>query len=67
MLTEAQEKVLTFIDEFRAANQYPPTRREIARHFGWASENAAEQHLRALEAKGRVKINRGVARGLVVV
>jgi repressor LexA len=67
MLTDVQSKVLTFIDEFRAANQYPPTRREIARHFGWSSDNAAEMHLQALERKGRIRINRGVARGLVVV
>lgn len=67
MLTDTQAKVLNFIDEFRAQNQYPPTRREISRHFGWSSDNAAEEHLRALEAKGRVRINRGVARGLVVL
>jgi repressor LexA len=67
MLTEAQEKVLAFIEQFRSVNQYPPTRREIARNFGWSSDNAAEEHLQALEKKGRIRINRGVARGLVVV
>ena len=67
MLTKAQKQVLAFIDKFKAENHYPPTRHEIALHFGWASDNAAEAHLKALEKKGCIRINRGVARGLVVV
>ena len=44
----------------------PPTRAEIAAHFGFRSSNAAEDHLRALEKKGHVFLKPNCARGIYV-
>lgn len=38
-LTEAQARVLAFIGTYIGSNGYPPTRSEIAAHFGFASIN----------------------------
>jgi repressor LexA len=51
-LTERQAAVLSFIQSFVRLHGYPPTFREIARHFGYASTNAVTGHLQALERKG---------------
>lgn len=67
MLTDQQAAVLSYIEDFIGNFQYPPTRAEIARAFGWKSANAAEEHLRAIERKGRIELVPGVARGLRVV
>lgn len=69
-LTAQQAKVLVFIRDFAAANGSAPTRKEIARNFGWASANAAETHVVALARKGYVELPAGdyrVARGIRVV
>ncbi len=66
-LTSRQEQVVNFITKFQSGHGYPPTRREIADEFGFKSANAAEDHLRALEKKGAVILQKGVARGLVVL
>ena len=46
---------------------FPPTRAEIAVHFGFSSPNAAEDHLRALERKGAIEILPGASRGLRIL
>lgn len=61
-LTQTQAAVLAFINEFRREQQCPPTRREIADHFGWRSANAAEDHLQALQRKGAIWLKPGRAR-----
>lgn len=66
-LTWRQAQVLDFISKFMGEAQRPPTRAEIARHFGWASANAAEDVLTALQRKGAVRLIRGTARGIEVV
>ena len=60
----AQANVLTYLRDYLAANGYPPTRREIAGHCGFASQNAAQGHLEALARKGAIGIRPGLARGL---
>lgn len=50
-LTDRQAQVLSFINTFRRAEQCNPTCAEIATNFGFASVNAASEHLRALERK----------------
>ena len=66
-LTEQQAKVLDYINEYRREFQCAPTQIEIARHFGWSSQNSAECHLQAMERKGVIVRRRGVARGILVV
>ena len=54
MLTEKQEAILDFIRRVQVERGVPPSTREIQRHFGYGSQNAAMNHLRALVRKGRL-------------
>ena len=63
-LTTRQKEILTFISQFIEKNKFPPTRSELSAHFGFRSPNAAEAHLRALEKKSVIGIERGAARGI---
>ncbi len=65
MLTPAQSSVLAFIRSHIAIRGRPPTRKEIAKAFGYASDNAAQEHVRALERKGHITLTGG-ARGIRV-
>ena len=63
-LTARQQQVLDFITTAVTEAGLPPTRVEIARHFGFRSINAAEQHLRALARKGVIDLMAGTSRGI---
>jgi repressor LexA len=63
-LTPRQAEILQLIRDTIEETGFPPTRMEIARMLGFASPNAAEEHLRALERKGAIEILDGTARGL---
>jgi repressor LexA len=66
-LTAKQKQILRFISEFIENNKFPPTRAELAAHFGFRSPNAAEAHLRALESKSMIGIERRAARGITLL
>lgn len=60
MLTEKQEAILDFIRSVQVERGMPPSTRQIQRQFGYDSQNAAMNHLRALARKGQVhQIDRG--------
>ncbi|MBU6421525.1 MAG: transcriptional repressor LexA [Gammaproteobacteria bacterium] len=63
-LTTQQQNILDVIQEVIAETGMPPTRAEIARHLGFRSANAAEDHLRALARKGMIELLPGAARGI---
>ncbi len=63
-LTIRQKEILNFISQFIEKHKFPPTRSELSAHFGFRSPNAAEAHLRALEKKSVIGIERGAARGI---
>ena len=63
-LTHRQQEVLDFVRNFTSQANYPPTRRDIADQFGFRSLNAAEEHLKSLERKGMLDIDRKVSRGI---
>ena len=63
-LTSRQKQILKFISEFIDKHKFPPTRSELSAHFGFKSPNAAEAHLRALQKKSVIHIERGVSRGI---
>lgn len=63
-LTARQQQVLDLIRNTIEATGYPPTRAEIARHFGFKSANAAESHLRTLAEKGAIVLVPGASRGI---
>jgi repressor LexA len=55
MLTETQEAVLSFIEEFQRREGVPPSTRQIAQYFGFKSQTSAMKHLQALAKKGAVE------------
>lgn len=66
-LTPRQRDVLAFVVEHIERAGYPPTVREIARHFGFRSTRTAGEHLDKLAIKGALAITPGVARGIRVL
>ena len=66
-LTPRQAEILELIRSHLEETGFPPTRAEIAAHFGFSSPNAAEDHLRALERKGAIEILPGASRGLRIL
>ena len=65
-LTKRQEEILDLIKSHISDFGFPPTRADIAKTLGFKSPNAAEQHLRAIEKKGFIKILSGASRGIVL-
>jgi len=65
-LTKRQQEIFDFILECMTENGAPPTRVEIAEHFGFRSPNAAEDHLKALDKKGHIELRSGTSRGIII-
>jgi repressor LexA len=64
-LTARQQEVLDFIRRQQQLTGFPPSSREIQAHFGFQSQTAAMNHLRALERKGAINRTPGKARSSV--
>ena len=65
-LTQRQSAVLDFICAYVDRHKFPPTIREIAGHFGIRSPNGVVCHIRALEKRGVISRNPGMARAIAV-
>ncbi|KKL77894.1 hypothetical protein LCGC14_2030330 [marine sediment metagenome] len=65
-LTEKQQRVLEFLQEFQAGQGMPPTIREIGAAMGFTFP-AARGYLQALERKGHVKLSPGMHRGIELI
>jgi len=63
-LTPRQNEILELITKAIDESGLPPTRAEIATQLGFASANAAEEHLRALAKKGYIELTPGTSRGI---
>ncbi|QDT43597.1 LexA repressor [Gimesia alba] len=66
-LTEKQKRILSFIRVFQFKVGCAPTVREIGQTFGIKSTNGVSCHLKAIEAKGRIKRNEFMPRGIEVL
>ncbi len=66
-LTSRQRQVLEFLEQAQNQNGMVPSTREIQEHFGFASQTAAMNHLRALERKGVIQRQAGKARSVSIV
>lgn len=64
-LTPRQREVLEFIKRFLDEHGYPPTVREIGRHFGFVPRSVFD-HLKALERKGYLKREATKSRSLQI-
>ena len=65
MLTDRQQAILNFIDEHVKDNGFPPSVREIGRHFG-IYPATVQDHISALERKGYLHKKRFQSRTLSV-
>ncbi len=65
-LTHRQQQILDFIAESVTQSGMVPSTREIQQHFGFASQTAAVNHLRALEKKGVIQRSAGKARAVAL-
>jgi repressor LexA len=63
-LTRRQQAILDFVAAKVEAEGLPPTLAEIAAAFGFNQTRGAHKHLLALEAKGRLSLLPGKARGI---
>ncbi len=63
-MTDRQAELLAHIESCVSEQGLPPTRAELAKHFGFSSANAAETHLRALAKKGYIELAAGASRGI---
>ena len=66
-LTPRQSEILNLIRRQIETTGFPPTRADICTALGFKSPNAAESHLRALEAKGAIEMLPGASRGIRIV
>ncbi|GIK20762.1 MAG: transcriptional repressor LexA [Ignavibacteriota bacterium] len=65
-LTERQEKIFIFIQEYQQENGYPPTLREIGKKFDILSTFGVKRHLEALTKKGYLNILSNASRGISI-
>lgn len=63
-LTDRQEEILTFIRQFTNETGYPPTLREIGKHFQISSTFGVKRHLEALVKKGFINVESNASRGI---
>jgi repressor LexA len=55
VLTEKQEAVLKFIEDYQMENGSSPTLREMRENFGVSSDNSILKHVKALQDKGYIQ------------
>jgi repressor LexA len=65
-LTERQEEIFTFIQQYQQESGYPPTLREIGKRFGISSTFGVKRHLDALTKKGYLNILSNASRGISI-
>jgi len=66
-LTARQKQILSFIRVYKAKTGEAPTVREIGEAFGMSSTNGVSNHLKAIEAKGKLKRLGFMPRGIEVL
>ncbi len=64
ILTDRQKEILSFIEQFRGENGYPPTLREIGKKFDISSTFGVKRHLEALVKKGYIAVESNASRGI---
>ncbi len=65
-LTAMQKKVFEFICDFSTEEGFPPSYKDIGRHFGYKSDGTVKTYLEALEKKGFIQ-RLGTARGIKIL
>jgi len=63
-LSPRQQQVLRLISQFMTRHGLPPTRADLARALRLRNRQGIDQHLRAIERKGYLRLEPGIARGI---
>lgn len=66
-LSERQQRILAFIEQYSDENGYPPTIREIGKAVGISSTSVVKYNLERLKEKGCIDRSKEVSRGLRLV
>jgi len=66
-LTDRQEEILLFIQQFLKESGFPPTLREIGKRFQISSTFGVKRHLDALAKKGYITVESNASRGIAVI
>jgi repressor LexA len=66
-LSDRQQAILEFVEEYTSDHGYPPSIREIGQAVGISSTSVVDYNLRALERGGKILRDREVSRGLRTV
>jgi repressor LexA len=65
-LTQKQQSILNFIEQYTLNNSFPPTLQEIATRFN-ITIGTVQDHISALQRKGHLQKKKDIARGFKVV
>lgn len=66
-LSRRQQSILHFIERFLEENDYPPTIRDIQTELDISSTSVVDYNLKALEARGVIRRNSKISRGIELV
>ena len=64
LLSPRQQQILRLIGQFMTRRGLPPTRADLARALRLRNRQGIDQHLRAIERKGYLQLEPGIARGI---
>jgi repressor LexA len=64
LLSPRQQQILRLISQFMTRRGLPPTRADLARALRLRNRQGIDQHLRAIERKGYLQLEPGIARGI---
>ena len=65
--SDKQERILAFLGQFLSEHDYPPSIRDIQAGCSISSTSVVDYNLKALEAKGLIRRDREISRGIVLV
>src|SRR6187431_1944537 len=66
-VSRRQQAMLQFIERFLDENDYPPTIRDIQSELDISSTSVVDYNLKALEARGLIRRNSKISRGIELV
>jgi repressor LexA len=66
-VSRRQQAILQFIEHFLDENDYPPTIRDIQSELDISSTSVVDYNLKALEARGLIRRNSKISRGIELV
>lgn len=66
-MSDKQERILAFLGDFLAEHDYPPSIRDIQAGCSISSTSVVDYNLKALEVQGRIRRDREISRGIVLL